>query len=68
MAVWGSVRAEGPQTIKSLHARLDTEQYIDLLRCHVLPTLDGKPYIHDYFPVHTAQSVQKFSHPMASMF
>lgn len=47
--------------MEKLHGRLDTAQYIKLLRCNLLPHFAGsKLYIHDYFPVHTSKSVREF--------
>jgi hypothetical protein len=59
--VWGCLSSGSCKNIlKKLEGRLDTKQYKELLSENVVPFYQGSPFVHDFFPVHTAVSVREF--------
>ena len=46
--------------LKKLDGRLDSRQYIECLNDNIVPYCQNKSLVHDYFPVHTARSVNQF--------
>ena len=61
MAVWGAISGGSfNNVLKKLDGRLDSRQYIECLNDNIVPYCQNKSLVHDYFPVHTARSVNQF--------